>query len=159
MASSPSPGTDPGWLLADRTRTPVRLLTGALLLAALVHWAALGEADLGYGGLARDPAAHDGEHVVLTLVRVEELVEKGFTVSKGTLGFTVHGPSEGLHPGDEISLEARVRGGDGVLELRWWAAHPDRARKRWLGALVVLATLLGLPFFARPDPDGWRLRG
>lgn len=137
-----------------------RLLAAAALglaLAGLAAWWAVG-VDGGEIGQLRVTERPDGAEVVLSLLEVRAIEGPGrYVLGRGQLRVPVHGPTDALRPGEELTVGGVMRGGE-VVEA-WRAPAPDRPAKKALGllGLALGAALAGVAL--RPVPGGLALRG
>lgn len=148
-------------LFADRNRArvlPALLLALALLMAALA-WVASQDL-VGYWSLARDPAAHDGEPIVLSLFEVGEVRgERSYLLEKGTRTIPVQGPTEDLPRSGEITVAGRFRAADLAVVEEWRLIHEHRAAKKRLGLLGLGFLLVAVPLWFRVREGRVELRG
>lgn len=135
-------------LLADRHRLGIAAVVVAGLVAAGAYfsWHEM-YVPIGYQRCLLDPAAHDGEPVVVSLhkvVRVEDA--RRYVVAQGDREVLVEGDTATLVRGVEVSVGGRFRASDQRLVAEWQHVHVTRSGKWALGfaglGFLVVATPL-----------------
>jgi hypothetical protein len=134
-------------LLADRNRMWALPLAALALLVPMGLWTWLClTVPVGYKACLEDPTAADGREVLLSLFTVGEVVDdQHFVAMKGSWVVPVEGDTEGLVPGQDVSVSGRFRASDLQLVQVWREAHHDRPMKRVLGVAGLLFVAGGLP--------------
>ncbi len=140
-------------MLSDRHRI-VKLLLLCAAMAALCLWYTWQAAShtVGFARCMSDPAAYDGQRVELALWLVESVQPGGYHIGGLTRGVPVLGSSEGLEPGQTVSVVGRFDAERLVLVEEWRELHHARPHKAALG-------LLGLLGFAAYAASSFRWRG
>jgi len=150
---------------SDRARVWVLPVLGLLLLGDVAAWTGVRltsgtsyERCLDPPRGATEPSACVGEQLVLPLQRVIAIDgPERYRIGRVDGRIVVHGSSEGLRVGQEISVGG-LRTEQG-LQAEWMQTHPLRPWKRRLGQLGVLVLIgLGLAAFTvRRTESGWRV--
>jgi hypothetical protein len=114
---------------------------------------------LGYAAPLLRPADYDGREVILSLVRVESVLDDGYVVRAGRLLLSVAGDPRGVSPGEEVSVGGRWSAAEARLVEQWREPRPGRKGKKILG-LIGLAVTVGLvPLAVRFRRGGWGVGG
>ena len=105
----------------------------------------------GYRAYLKDPAVHDGAHVLMPLWQVTHIRDGYmYSVSKTVGGVPVVGDSSGLSVGDTVTVMGRFRASDAAVLAHERVDHPWRKAK---GVLSMLALVLAAVF--APRFFGW----
>lgn len=134
----------------------------ALLLLLGVESAWVWDHQAGYLGYAAPllrPRDFDGQQVVLSLVRVEQVQADGYLVRAGRLVLAVAGDPRGLAPGAEVSVGGRWSAAEARLHEDWREDRPGRRGKKWLGLLGMAVTFALTPLAVRVQRGGLRIGG
>lgn len=104
------------------------------------------------------PETMQGETITLSLLKVVEVEDAGYTVRQGRFDYEVVGDPGDLAVGEEVYVRGVFSGRNTVTEL-WHERAPKRGGKKLLGflglAVAFGATVLG----TRPTREGLELRG
>jgi hypothetical protein len=128
-------------LLSDRGR-PWKILLLAVVLIGLGAWMAWQNAhfSLGYWGCMEDPAPNDGRVVYLSLYRVVNVHDGGYSLQKFTEPVPVVGPSSDLRPGMVVSVQGHFDAKRAVIVEEVREVH----RLRFLKYVLGFVGLVGL---------------
>jgi hypothetical protein len=124
-----------------RIAVPVAL--ALLVLMAATHIALRVVAPVGYRAAVADPAAYDGQRLVMSLFDVVDVENDGYVISSGGLDVAVEGDAAGLVVGDTVSIGGTFRASDNALIEEWRQGHPRRRMKKLLSVFAI-ALLLAL---------------
>lgn len=119
----------------------------ALLLATAGAWMFVRiTVKQGYPAYVADADQHDGDELVLSIFRVDEVVDgEGYIVEKGFLYVPIRGPTDGLVVGQEISVGGAFQADDLVVVEDWREIHHWRKAKKALGVAGLAVIGLGWP--------------
>ncbi|MCB9777616.1 MAG: hypothetical protein H6742_03545 [Alphaproteobacteria bacterium] len=143
-------------MIPDRLRWPV-------LLLCLVGIGWLGVAstdfaenrDAGIRAALRDPVGYEGSEVLLMMWWVVSVEGPDhFTATRWNVETAVEGPSEGLEPGDVVSVSGTVHDGGAYVRATEVQHHRWRTAKEALGVVGLLGALVAFPLAFRRR-DGW----
>lgn len=129
--------------------------SGVLFAMALVWTLTCIYLPFGWAAALADPAAHDGEPLVLSLFAVERIDGPDrYLLTKASWHVAVVGPTRDLHVGEDLSIGGTLRADPGAIIEEWRVPAPLRDAKRWLGIAAFAITLALLPAWFRVR-GGW----
>jgi hypothetical protein len=142
--------------LRDDVRKRILAVAIAALAVLALSWTWMCEfVPFGWDAAAAEPAAHDGETLVLSLFNVEAIEGADrYRLRKSSSRVEVIGETASLHVGEDLSLGGTFRASDGVLVESWRVPAPLRDQKKGLGILALILTFCLVPVWFRVR-DGW----